>query len=455
MTDAVTAVPSVVPAEPPRALGFWMCLALVMGSMIGSGIFLLPAALAPFGWNAILGWLVTIAGVLCMARVFAHLARRMPRSGGPYVYAREAFGETGGFLVAWSYWISVWTANSTIAIGATSYLSTFFPVIATVPGLPALTAIALIWILTAINLLGVGVAGRVQVATTVLKLVPFAVVVAIVIGVLGLHGTASLEPLHRQDLALGAIGTAAGMAMWPMIGFEAGTVPAGRIVDPDRNIPLATSLGTFMTGLLYLIVCSGIILMMPSGVIAHSNAPFGDFVAHFWLAGPAALIALFATISVLGTLNGWILVQGELPTALAHDGLFPRWFARLSRRVTPVRAQVLSSGLASLLVASNYAKSMGAMFVFMGMMSTAITLIVYFFVMAAALTEHRRGRFGRMRTLPLLALGGIAFIVWALVGLGFGSDKWSLLLFLSGLPVYALMRRSRAMAETAEEAAVA
>lgn len=454
MTD-IGDIATVVPAEPPRSLGFWMCLALVMGSMIGSGIFLLPAALAPFGWNAVYGWLITIAGVLCMARVFAHLARAMPKSGGPYVYTRQAFGEMGGFMVAWSYWISVWSANAAIAIAAVSYLSSFFPAIGTTPGLPALVAIGLIWLFTAINLAGVGVAGRVQVVTTLLKLVPFAAVVLIVIGVLSVHGTASLAPYHAEAIGIGAISAAAGLTMWPMIGFEAATVPAGRIVDPDRTIPRATSLGTLATGLFYLIVCSGIILMMPAGAIANSNAPFGTFVAHFWAPGPAALITLFAVVSVLGTLNGWVLVQGELPTALAHDGLFPRWFARLSARATPVRAQILSSGLATVLVASNYAKSMGAMFVFMGMMSTAITLIVYFFVMIAALTEYRRGRFGRKPTIPALAVAGLAFVIWALVGIGLGSDKWSMLLFVSGIPVYLLMRRSRPATEATEDAAIA
>ena len=148
MTDTAD-TPTMVATAPPRALGLWMCLALVMGSMIGSGIFLLPAALAPFGWNAVYDWIITIAGVMCMARVFAHLARAMPQSGRPYVYTRQAFGEAGGFMVAWSYWISVWSANAAIAIAAVSYISSFAPGIATVPGLPALLAIGLIWLFTA------------------------------------------------------------------------------------------------------------------------------------------------------------------------------------------------------------------------------------------------------------------------------------------------------------------
>ena len=138
------------PGPPRRAFGFWICLALVIGNMIGSGVFLLPAALAPYGWNAILGWGVTIAGALCLAFVFASLARRFPRAGGPYAYTREAFGAAPGFAVAWSYWISVWTANAAISLAAVCYLSHFLPGLAAAPGL---VAIGFVWTFTLINCL--------------------------------------------------------------------------------------------------------------------------------------------------------------------------------------------------------------------------------------------------------------------------------------------------------------
>lgn len=437
---------------PRRALGFWMCLALVMGSMIGSGIFLLPVALAPLGWNAVYGWIVTIAGALCMAQVFAKLARHMPRTGGPYAYTRDALGEMPGFIVAWSYWISVWSANAAISIAAVSYMSSFLPGLAATPGLPALCAIALIWLFTIVNALGVALAGRVQVATTALKLIPFAVVVVLVIGVLMASGGGALAPYRPEAISSVSINTAAAMTLWAMVGFEAATVPAGRVVDPDRTIPRATMIGTALVGLFYLIVCSGIVLLMPAGSIAHSNAPFGDFVARFWAPGPASLIALFATISVLGALNGWVLVQGELPLAMARDGAFPSWFAKLSANGTPVRAQLVSSLLASLLVASNYSKSMGDMFVFMGLLSTAITLIVYLVVMVAAMREYARGRFGKAPLLLLLAILGALYSIWAIQGVGLGSAKWSFLLFATGLPFYFLMRRSAPTDEATEEA---
>ena len=101
-----------------RQLGFWICLALVVGNMIGSGIFLLPANLAPFGANAIWGWALTIGGALCLATVFSALAKAMPDAGGPYDYVARSLGSPPAFLVMWSYWISTWVTNSAIAIAA-------------------------------------------------------------------------------------------------------------------------------------------------------------------------------------------------------------------------------------------------------------------------------------------------------------------------------------------------
>ena len=112
-------------APPARtaALGFWMAFALVMGSMIGSGVYLLPASLAPFGWNALYGWVFTIAGVLCLAFTLAALARALPKAGGPYGFVLAAFGPLPAFMVGWAYVISIWVANAALTIAAVSYLS--------------------------------------------------------------------------------------------------------------------------------------------------------------------------------------------------------------------------------------------------------------------------------------------------------------------------------------------
>ncbi|MGH8028399.1 MAG: amino acid permease, partial [Arenimonas sp.] len=154
------------PNTPPaRQLGFWMCTALVVGNTIGMGIFLLPASLAPYGFNATLGWIVTVFGCLALARVFADLSRAMPEAEGPYGYIGATFGNLPAFMALWCYWISAWLTNATLATGVVGYASAVYPPLATVP--PAVPALALIWLFVGVNLLGARTGGGVQVATTV------------------------------------------------------------------------------------------------------------------------------------------------------------------------------------------------------------------------------------------------------------------------------------------------
>ena len=150
-----------------RSMGLWMATALVVGNMIGSGIFLLPAAMAgTAGPVSVVAWLFTGIGAMLLALVFATLGRAYPKTGGPYVYARKAFGDFIGFQTAWSYWINAWVGNAAIAIAFAGYLAVFWGDVAT-NWVAVLVAIALIWILTLVNIVGVRAAGIVQVVTTI------------------------------------------------------------------------------------------------------------------------------------------------------------------------------------------------------------------------------------------------------------------------------------------------
>ena len=170
-----------------RPMGFWMALALVMGSMIGSGVFLLPASLAPLGWNSVFGWLITVAGALCVATVFGQLSKALPKAGGPYAYTRAAFGDGAGFAIAWAYWISMWVGNAAIATGAVSYLSQLFPVVGQ-PGVSAAVTVAIVWAFTLINISGTKLAGQVQVVWTIIKLLPLVAVIGLAAYVLASQG---------------------------------------------------------------------------------------------------------------------------------------------------------------------------------------------------------------------------------------------------------------------------
>ena len=420
-----------------RPLGLVMAIALVVGNMIGSGVYMLPASLAPYGWNVIPAWGITIAGSLCIAAVFAGLCRAHPQAGGPYVYVRAAFGTDTAFFIAWVYWVSLFVGNCAIAVAAVSYLSAFVPVLATDALLSTGVTILLVWTMTAINISGTRNAGWVQLVTTGLKVLPLVAVVAIA-AVAAPAGGLTMPNPHRPEIGLGAITTAGTLTLWAFLGLESATVPAGKVVDPERTIPLATFGGTALTGVVYLFACTAVILLLSPEDAAHSAAPFADVIGRYWGSGAAHIVAAFAMISALGALNGWILLQGEMPAAMAVGGVFPSAFGKLSRNGVPVRAHIFSSGLATAVLALNASKTTVTLFTFVALLATTASLVMYLFVAAAAL------RLGGVKR--WIAIAGAIYSLWALYGAGPEANIWGVVLILAGVPVWWAMRRPKLVA---------
>jgi len=433
-----------------RPLGFWMATALVVGNIIGSGVYLLPASLAPYGANSLVAWLFTATGAVLLAVVFAALSRAFPKDGGPYVYTRAAFGELAGFVVAWGYWVSVWVGNAAIATGAVSYTSAVAPWIAAVPGASAMVTIAVVWILTLVNCYGVRAAGWVQAVTTVLKLLPL-LAVALVGGFFVRREI--LASFSEVPLTLDGTTAAATLTLWAMLGLESATVPADKVKDPERTIPRATIIGTVVTALFCSLACSLVLLVVPASTLAASNAPFADAARVFWGEGASTLVALFAAVSAYGALNGWILLQGELPFAMARDGVFPRAFARESARHTPVFALVTTSVLVTFLVLANFHGSVIQVFTFMVLLATSANLVAYLVCSLSLLALLWRGQLaGSRRGTPWLAAAGAlgaAYSLWAIAGAGRDATLWGGVLLLAGLPVYARMKRAPHVRERA------
>ena len=423
-------------------MGFWICLALVVGNMVGSGIFMLPAALAPFGWNAALGWGITIAGSLCLAFVFARLARHLPQDGGPYAYSRRAFGRGPAFALAWSYWISIWVTNAAISVAAISYLSLFFPVLAEAPAIAAGATLALLWALTLLNCASLRAAGGFQLVTALIKLLPLMLAIAIGALLLGERGTGTVAAAP-EPIGLAAVNAAAALTLWAMLGFESATIPASSVKDPGRTIPRATLIGTLIVGLFYLLASSAVSLLMPAGALAASSAPFADFVGGALGREAALLVAACAAVSMIGALNGWVLLQGQVPLAMARDGAFPAWFGAVRPDGTPARALLLSSILASILVAANYSRTLAELFAFMALLATVAALILYLICAAAALKLMRSGEMPRSKPLAILAIVGAVYAIWTLFGAGMEATAWGAVLLASGVPVYLLMARNR------------
>lgn len=419
-----------------RQLGFWKCLALVVGNIVGAGVFLLPASIAPYGANNIWGWTLAIGGALCLAFALAKLAGRIP--GGPYEYVRSAYGPEAGFLVMWTYWTSVWTANATLAIAAVSYASSLVPAIGVAP-LPPFLAIGCVWVFTLINTRGAGTAGSVQVLTTALKLLPLVAVCGVALWALG-HG-ASAAPQAAVTVSAGGVASVAALAMFAMLGFECATLPAGKVVNESRTIPLATMAGTLSAGLITLAACGAVLFLLPYEIAAKSPAPFADAIAPALGHSAHTVIAVFGMISALGALNGWVLCSGEVPLTMARAGVFPDWFGKTTAVGTPVRAQILSAILASLLVWANYSGSMTDAFTFIVLVSTDGALVLYGACALAAL---------KLKQAIAAAFAGVLFTLFAFWGAGLEAGLWGIGLMLLGLPIWWLNRRSRGGSSRAE-----
>jgi APA family basic amino acid/polyamine antiporter len=411
---------------PKSKLGLLAAIALIMGNMIGSGVFLLPASLAPFGWNAVLGWIIVTAGTLVLAWIFASLTRAFPKSRDPEGFVTKAFGETPAFLVSWAYWVSVWTAVVSIAVAAVSYLSSFIPAINQTPMMPALCAIALVWAMTLINLRGVRTAGDFQILTVLLKLVPLIAVIVIATIAIG-DGRGEIRAFDMREINGVDLRAAAALTFFALLGFECASVAAARVENPDANVPRATMWGTALTGLLYLLVCSAIALMLPQELAASSPAPFATFVEYYWSSGPAALVAVFAIISCVGAVNGWVLMQGELPRAMAERRTLPTWFGITDHRGTPVRALIVSSVIATICLFLNSSRSMQGIYEFVLLLSTSAALWLY---LACALAAWR------LKVVRPFAAVGAVYAIWTLWGAGIEASGWSLVLMLAGLPLY-------------------
>lgn len=423
-----------------RALGQWTLIALVIGNMIGSGVFLLPATLAPYGAASLLGWALTLGGALLLALVYAWLAQSIRNHGGAYAYARRAFGDGPGFLVAWSYWICTWVGNAAIAVAFAGSLGAVWPAATATPVRGAACALGALWLCTAINLAGVREAGRVQLLTTLLKLVPL-----LVFGVIGLgwvHAGAYRPFNPSGEPLLGVTTAVAALTLWAFLGLEAATVPTDVVRDPQRTVPRATVIGMLIAGLATMLACTVVIGLLPTEVLRNSAAPMVEAASRLW--GPAAGmgIALVAVISCFGALNGWVLLQAQTPLAAAQDRLFPAAFARLDRRGTPWFGLLLSSALASALIMANYSRTLVALFAFSILLATATTLLPYVVSVLAWWRIEPDARWGRR----LVAGGALLYALWALIGTGVESLLWGGLLLVLGAPVFVWQRRHGAQA---------
>ena len=432
-----------------RALGLMACTALVVGNMIGSGIFLLPASLAAFGPIALGGWLLTSAGALILAIIFGRLSQLVSKTGGPYAYTQEGYGEFAGFLIAWGYWIALWAGNAGVAVALAGYVGFLVPEVAASQSYSLAVALGAIWLLTLVNIRGVKEAGVIQVITTVLKLLPL-----ILIGTLGFFWVdlGNYSPLNVSGQSnLSAISAAAALTLWAYLGLESATVPSGAVINPEKTIPRATIIGVLIAAAVYIAVTTVAIGVLPSTTLAQSSAPLADVAEHMWGSTWGVLIALGAVIATFGTLNGFTLQTGQVPYGAAQDRVFPASMGRLSRFGTPANALVFSNLLASILVIMNFSQGLVGAFnsiILLAVMSSLLPCALCAFAELMIRLKGKQGLQGvGLFKVGLLGSLGFLYSGWALYGSGAETVFLGTLLIVAAVPLHVWMKWHNARAE--------
>jgi basic amino acid/polyamine antiporter, APA family len=427
--------------EAAKPLGFWSCWSLTVGCMIGSGIFMLPAVLAPYGLLSFGGWLVTGAGSILVALTLARLAGRTTRTGGPYAYVHDAFGDLIGFANLWGYWTSYWTGIAAISVAFAGYLTVFIPALNGNPVGQAFSALALIWTLTLINIRGLKESSLLQLALTLLKITPLLAIIALGVFAGSQENLPALNP--QGGPLLPAIAATALLTMWAFVGLESGAIPAGACKNAARIIPRALIIGTLTVAAIYLAATAAVMLLVPADVLANSTSPFAEAARGLGAWGPG-LIAAGALISTAGAANGQIFCAGQLPMAAALDRLAPRILGVTDKGGAPYAALLLSAALTSLVLVANYSRGLIGAFTFLIILSTLGTLVPYLLCAIAELRQSWRSARGWAGVAMLAAL----YSIFAILGSGLEALLWGAALFASGVPIYFLVRQKTAAAVT-------
>ena len=434
--------------ESGRDLGLGSATALVIGNIVGTGIFLLPASMAAFGTVSLVAMGLVTLGAIAMAMVFGKLGARIPAGGGPYAYARDAFGEFVGFWNAWSFWLTAWIGNAAIAVAWVGYVqyfvdrafglswgSTFAAIIIALVG---------VWIPAFINMAGAKNMAAFQLITTILKFAPLLFIA--VIGLFFIEG-ANFGPFNATDGSwVGAISLAGAVALFIYSGVESVAIAAEKIKDPTRNIGRASMIGVLACAVLYMLSTVAVMGTVPYAELVDSTAPFADALNNmFGGTAGGVVMAACAIISGIGALNGWTMLVAEMPMAAARDGMFPQMFAKESSRGVPMNGILVGSVLTSVMLLVAYASSNA--FNTIVLLASFTTVIPYFFSAAAQLfwqmtgaRQIEKGRLARDVTVSVVAL---LFGFWMAYGSGPEAVLGGTLMLLMGVPVYIWVKSKR------------
>ena len=422
-----------------KIIGFWRGWSIAVGCAIGSGIFMMPTLLAPYGLIGFGGWLIAGAGSILVALTMSRLVRRIPKTGGPYVYANEGLGHFAGFIIAWTYWIACITAIAGISIAFVSYLGFFIPAISDSALLSLMASLVLVWLIVTLNIFSIESSTKFQVVSTLLKLLPLFFMMFL--GLVGFdpNNLPEMNPTNANPFML--LATVTTLVMWSFVGIETATVPAENFINPEKTIPKVLIAAVLSVLTIYILVSIAIAVIVPAEELINSSAPFALAATKILGFSGGVVIAFGALISTLGSLNANTLTAGNITFAAARDKLLPSKFLTLSDAGTPIFSFILAGSFVSFLLMLNYTKGLINAFIFFAMLSTLSTLIAYLFCAMAELKFLKNDNPSKQRnTAIFLTFGTFLYAFFAIWGAGMEIVFYSFMLILVGMPMYAWMR---------------
>ncbi|MBF13367.1 MAG: amino acid permease [Legionellales bacterium] len=422
------------PVTDAKKIGFTSLISIVIGSQIGSSVFMLPSELAGYGYYNVMGWMITGVAAMLLAAVFAMLANYFPKTGGPHVFVQATFGETAAFYTGWTYWVISWFSSTAVIITAVEYL---LPVIGSnSPLLSTTLQILLIIIIMLVNLKGVHAAGHTEIVLTVLKCVPLIIIPAIALLYFNVELLDTAPSIQTQQ-PLSIMSELSLLMLWGFVGLECATAPAGSVINPKSTIPLAIVLGTLIVALTYLINSIALMGIIPADVLKQSSAPYVDVSQILFGGDWYILMAIITSAVCIGTLNAWVLTSGQIALGLAQDKLFPKCFLTLNSHGAPKLGIVISClGTIPFLLFLN-ASAIRHIVEYSGIAFLFVYLICAISLFKYELSHHT-GYFKQ-----LIALLACLFCLWVLVNTSTDKLLISTVFLLSGIPIRVYLMRQR------------
>jgi APA family basic amino acid/polyamine antiporter len=431
-----------------KKIGLITTTSLVVGNMIGAGIFILPASLSTYGSISLLGWIFTASGAIILAKIFSNLSKIIiNKSGGPYAYSKEGFGDFIGFLVAWGYWISTWISNAAIAIAIIGALSFFFPILKTNSLLAVSIGLSMIWFFTWINSNGIRSSGKIQVISTVLKILPLLFVIIFGVFFFSIDNFPKFNLTGETDFTTFSL--VAALTLYAFLGIESASIPAENIKNPSKTVPKATMLGTIISTCIYILGTVVLFGILPTETLQNSPAPFAEAAQVIGGKYAGYFVAVGAAISGMGALNGWILILAQIPMAAAKDNIFPKVFKKNNKKGAPFLGLIIGSLLSSAVMLMNFSDSLVTQFTFMVNLTVLACLVPYLFVSAAYIIivlQKNKDTSSILKTV-ILGLLGFLYSLWAIYGSTAEVVFYGFLLLLLGIPFYVLMQWNKSKAK--------